>query len=86
MVGKDTLLDALAKYRFLQKLIDEDEQRNYLRSIKLSKDSAKFLDGNGSVICELSLTGNGVAGTVSDDDVATDEEVNEMFDEILGGK
>lgn len=85
MISKDTLLDTLAKFRLLQKLVDDDQQRNYIRYIESVNNGVKFFDGNGNVICQISLAGDGTAGIADDDNIATDNEVNEMFDEIFGG-
>ena len=85
MISKDTLLDTLAKFRLLQKLVDDDQQRNYIRSIQTVDDGVNFLDGNGIVVCHFSLAGDGAEGISVNYNIASDDEVNEMFNDIFGG-
>ena len=57
-------------------------KENSIQSVITTDNGIKFLDGNGNVIHEVLLVGNAVRDSPF---VAGDNEVNEMFNEIMGG-
>lgn len=78
VIGKSELLSVLQRYHNLINAALTDEVKNCVHAVSDTDGKLKFLDGNGNVVAEFK-------SGIDDSDIATNEEVAEMLDEIFSG-
>lgn len=79
VISKSELLSVIKRYHNLTNAALTDEVKNCVHGVSDTDGKLKFLDGNGNVVAELELKGG-----IDDSDIATNEEVSEMLDDIFG--
>lgn len=80
VIGKTELLSILQRYHNMVDAASTDEVKSCVHGVQADSDGKlKFIDGNGNVVAELELKGG-----IDESDIATNDEVSEMLDDIFG--
>lgn len=77
VISKSELLSVIKRYHNLTNAALTDEVKNCVHGVSDTDGKLKFLDGNGNVVAEFK-------SGIDESDIATNEEVSEMLDDIFG--
>lgn len=81
VISKEELLSVLKRYHERQKNAYAAKIKSCLHGVQTSADGKlQFVDGSGNVVAETEFKSG-----VNDGDIATNNEVTEMLDEIFNG-